>query len=110
MPGALLDRRDVVRDPVKRLGQQAVDGRGIVARDEIWLVAVPDEQRSQLLLGNPREDRRVGDLVAIQVEDRDDSAVGPGRKPAEAWASFRELPLSREELRAIAANIAPYLR
>jgi predicted TIM-barrel fold metal-dependent hydrolase len=39
-----------------------------------------------------------------------DSAVGPGRKPAEAWASFRELPLSREELRAIAANVAPYLR
>lgn len=39
-----------------------------------------------------------------------DSAVGPGRKPAEAWASFRELPLSPEEFRAIAANVAPYLR
>jgi len=39
-----------------------------------------------------------------------DSAVGPGRKPAEAWASFRELPLTPEEFRAIAANVAPYLR
>jgi uncharacterized protein len=39
-----------------------------------------------------------------------DSAVGPGRKPAEAWASFRELPLADAEFRAIAANAAPYLR
>ena len=39
-----------------------------------------------------------------------DSAVGAGRKPAEAWASFRELPLSREEFRTIAANVAPYLQ
>ena len=34
----------------------------------------------------------------------------PGRKPAEAWASFRERPLSQKEFRAVAANVAPYLR
>lgn len=38
-----------------------------------------------------------------------DGAIGPGRKPLEAWESFHELPLSDSEFRAIAANVAPYL-
>jgi len=53
---------------------------------------------------------RIRQLGVNRVLYGSDSAVGPGRKPAEAWASFRELPLSREEFRAIAANVAPYLR
>ena len=38
-----------------------------------------------------------------------DGAIGPGRKPLEAWESFRELPLTDSEFRAIAANVAPFL-
>jgi len=38
-----------------------------------------------------------------------DGAIGPGRKPLEAWESFHELPLSDSEFRAIATNVAPYL-
>ena len=53
---------------------------------------------------------RIRQLGVSHVLYGSDSAVGPGRKPAEAWASFRELPLSQEEFRAIAANVAPYLR
>ena len=39
-----------------------------------------------------------------------DAAVGANLRPAEAWAAFARLPLSRDELGAIAANVAPYLR
>jgi predicted TIM-barrel fold metal-dependent hydrolase len=53
---------------------------------------------------------RIRQLGVGRILYGSDSAVGPGRKPAEAWASFRELPLSQDEFRAIAANVAPYLR
>jgi uncharacterized protein len=39
-----------------------------------------------------------------------DSAGGTNPTTAEAWASFRQLPLSAEEFRTIASNVAPYLR
>jgi predicted TIM-barrel fold metal-dependent hydrolase len=38
-----------------------------------------------------------------------DGAV-PGNGPREYWASFKTLPLTEAELRAIATNVAPYLR
>ena len=53
---------------------------------------------------------RIRQLGIARVVYGSDSAVGPGRTPAEAWASFRELPLSQEEFRVIATNVAPYLR
>lgn len=38
-------------------------------------------------------------------------AASPGNmKPREAWAAFRALPLTPEELERIAHNVAPYLR
>ncbi len=43
--------------------------------DEQWPVAVPAHQRVELLLGDAREQRRVRDLVAVQVQDRQDGAV-----------------------------------
>jgi len=60
----------------------------------------------------PKADRIVARIRRIGVTKvlyGSDSAVGPGRKPAEAWASFRELPLTDTEFRAIAANVAQYL-
>ena len=53
---------------------------------------------------------RIRQLGLSRILYGSDSAVGPGRKPAEAWASFRELPLTDAEFREIAANVAPYLR
>jgi predicted TIM-barrel fold metal-dependent hydrolase len=38
-----------------------------------------------------------------------DSAV-PGNSPRECWAGFHSLPLTDAELRAIAGNVAPYMR
>ena len=38
-------------------------------------------------------------------------AAAPGNmKPREAWAAFRALPLTRDELARIAGNVTPYLR
>ncbi len=53
---------------------------------------------------------RIRQIGVSRILYGSDSAVGPGRKPAEAWASFRELPLTGAEFREIAANVAPYLR
>lgn len=39
-----------------------------------------------------------------------DAAAGGNPAPREAWAAFRKLPLSEEEIRTIAGNIAPYMR
>lgn len=53
---------------------------------------------------------RLRQIGVTRVLYGSDSAVGPGRAPREAWASFRELPLTDAEFRAIAMNVAPYLR
>jgi predicted TIM-barrel fold metal-dependent hydrolase len=39
-----------------------------------------------------------------------DGARGGGLAPREAWATLQQLPLSGDELRAIANNVAPYMR
>jgi uncharacterized protein len=39
-----------------------------------------------------------------------DAPSGGNLPPREAWAAFRRLPLTEEEIRIIASNVAPYLR
>jgi predicted TIM-barrel fold metal-dependent hydrolase len=39
-----------------------------------------------------------------------DAPVFENLRPRESWAAFRRIPLSDEEFRRIAGNIAPYLR
>ena len=52
---------------------------GLVARDEVRLPAVARQQALQLLARDARENGRIGDLVAIQVQDRQHRAVAwPG--------------------------------
>lgn len=52
---------------------------------------------------------RIRQLGLSRVLYGSDGAV-PGNSPREAWEAFRRLPLTDAELRAIAANVAPYLR
>ena len=52
-----------------------MDVGGIVAHDVVRRVAVALHQRRQLLARDPGEHRGVGDLVAVEVEDREDGAV-----------------------------------
>ena len=50
----------------------------VAAFDEIRLVTIAGEKVRQLLFGNARQHRWPGDLVSIQVEDRQDRAIAGG--------------------------------
>ena len=52
-----------------------MDLRRVVTPHQDRLVAVAGEQRQQLFVRDPRQYRRVGDLVAVQVQDRQDRPV-----------------------------------
>ena len=39
-----------------------------------------------------------------------DAILGGNPPPREQWAAFRKLPLTDQEFRTIASNVAPYLR
>jgi hypothetical protein len=49
--------------------------RTIVAFDKVGLPAVASEKLLQLLMLNAGKNRRIADLVSVQVEDRQDRAV-----------------------------------
>jgi len=68
--GCLLDVGDLVQAVLHRLGHRLVHRRRVAAGDEAGRVAVAAHQLLQLGLRNPGEDRRVGDLVLVQGQDR----------------------------------------
>ena len=70
-----LDTADLLDGDVHRLGHGAVHAARIAARDHVRRVAVAAQQLQQLPPGNAVEDRRTGDLRAVQMEDREDRAV-----------------------------------
>ena len=74
-----LDLLDPVERVVERRGEALVHRPRLfaveAARDEQRLPPVPLEERDELVLRDPREDRRVRDLVPVQVQDRQDGAV-----------------------------------
>ena len=72
------DLADDVQGDVERLRQLAVDVGWVVAGDRQDLVPVTLEQLDQLVLRDAGEHRRIGDLVAVEVEDRQDGAVTSG--------------------------------
>ncbi len=76
--GALLDDGDPVERGVQGERQFPVDGLRVVALDVERVVAVAAQQGVEFVLGEPGEDRRVGDLVPVEVEDRQDGAVVDG--------------------------------
>ena len=76
--GLALDLPDPGDDVVQHAGHLGVHDLRVGPGDEHRRVAVAAQQRVQLLLGDPGQHRRVGDLPAIQVQDRKDRAV-PGR-------------------------------
>ena len=70
-----LDLADVGDDPIERRGHQLVHGRRLIPGDKVRLVAVTVQQLLQLLVRHARGQRGVGDLVAVQVQDRQHGAV-----------------------------------
>jgi uncharacterized protein len=53
--------------------------------------------------------RRIRQLGLDRVLFGSDGAV-PGNSPREAWANLHKLPLSEDEFRRIANNVAPYMK
>ncbi len=75
LAGGALDRGDAVEGGVQGAGGRAVDGGGFVAGDVDGVVAVAAQEVVQLGLGETGEHRRIGDLVAVEVQDRQHGAV-----------------------------------
>ncbi len=74
-PRLLLDPGDLGDDGVEDSGELLMDLFGIVPGDVERLVPVPAHQLVELGLRNTREHGRLSDLVAVQVQDRQDRAV-----------------------------------
>ena len=53
---------------------------------------------------------RIRQLGVSRILFGSDGATGDNLAPREAWEAFRKLPLTDEEFRAIAANVAPYMK
>ena len=73
--GGGLDGGDLVERRVEGVRERPVDALGVVALDHVDRVAVALEQRGQLGLRDAGQHRGVGDLVAVEVEDRQHGAV-----------------------------------
>ena len=80
--GLGLDVADLVEDLLEQGREARVDGRVGLAveagHEEVRLVAHALEEHLELLVGDAGEDGGVGDLVAVEVQDRQHDAVGLG--------------------------------
>jgi hypothetical protein len=74
-PANLADALDHV---VKGGGELLVHRGGVVTRDDGRVVAVAAQQGHEVVLGDPGQHRRVGDLEAIEVQHRDDGPAARG--------------------------------
>ena len=72
----LLARANLGVGPVERRPHRAVDDLGIITADFTGGISEAPEVRSELVRRETREHRRTGQLVAIQVQDRQDGAIG----------------------------------
>ena len=75
---SLLDASDLEHAALEGPRHGLVHLLGIVALDEVGGPAIAAEEALQLLVGDAREQSRVVDLVAVQVEDRQHGAVAHG--------------------------------
>ncbi|PQM46103.1 hypothetical protein C1Y40_03724 [Mycobacterium talmoniae] len=74
-PRGLLDGRDLVEGLIQRGRQLLVHDRRIIAGHGDRPVAVAVQQRIELVGGDAGQHRRVGDLVAVEVQHRQHRAV-----------------------------------
>ena len=78
--GCGLDVADLVEDGLEQLGETTVDRQVILvveASDElVRLIAHAVEELVELFVGDAGQDGRVGDLVAVEVQDRQHDTVG----------------------------------
>ena len=75
LAGGTLDLANRVVGPIERRGQLPMHVRGVVALDGQHLVPVATQKAVQFLPRDPGRHGRVGDLVAVEVQDREHRAV-----------------------------------
>jgi hypothetical protein len=76
--GVLLDFLDLLDRRIERRGHRLVHQIGLVTLDEVGRPAIAAEQLFQFLAGDAGEHSRVGNLVAVEMQDRQHRAVGYG--------------------------------
>ena len=54
--------------------------------------------------------KRIRQVGVERILYGSDAAAGENLRPREAWAAFRRLPLTEDEVETIARNVAPYLQ
>ena len=74
--GVVLDLPDLLDHPIEGRGHRLMHLLRLVPLDEVRRPAVAEEQVLQFLVGDACEDGRVGDLEAVEVQDRQHHAVG----------------------------------
>ena len=74
----LLDRANLQDALLQSRSHFLMHRRRVIALDEIRFVAVSDQQRLQFFVRNAREDRGIRDLVAVEVQHRQDSPIANG--------------------------------
>ena len=75
LSGVRLDPPDLGHDLVERRGHVLMHGLRIVPLDKVGRVAVAEHEMLKFFAADARQDRRVIDLVAVQVEDRQHGAI-----------------------------------
>ncbi len=89
--------RQPVEAAVESGRQLLVDEGGIVTGHDVWGVPVAAQQRQQLLLGDARQQRGVGDLVLVQRKHREHCSVALGDRGT--WRNANSSPAGRSRLR-----------
>ena len=78
LAGVVLDLRNFLDDFVEGIGEKSMDHFGLLASDDVDPVTVSLEQRDEFVIWDASENRGIRDLVAVQVEDRQDGTVVSG--------------------------------
>src|SRR5215469_3886691 len=69
------DLPDFSGNGVERRRHLLMNLAGFAALDEIWLVTIALEELPQLVVGNTRQETGIGNLVAVQMKDRQHHSV-----------------------------------
>jgi uncharacterized protein len=73
---------------------------------DVTVVVRPDTPPAEL----PRIAARIRQIGVERVLYGSDAATSPLAYPKAGWEAFQRLPLTPAEFRAIASNVAPYMR
>ena len=103
--GALLDVVDLFDDGIQGLSHLLVHGHRVVAFNEVRLPGAATEEALHLFMGHTAEDGGVRDLVAIQVQDGQNSAVTHGVQELVGLPAGGQGPVSASPSPTVTAQI-----